>query len=463
MESRLLRELPSIDELLRSDSLAAALSAHSARLVTEAARFALDRLRREIISGQRDTLSGEDINSAVMDRIGEMSRPRVRAVVNATGTVLHTNIGRALLAREAAEVVGLAAQRNINLELDLETGERGERDSLVEDLLTRLTGAEDACVVNNNAAAVLITLNTLAEGKDVIISRGELIEIGGSFRLPEIIKKSGCVLREVGTTNRTHPKDYTGAVTADSALIFKAHTSNFRVVGFTAEVELKDLVAIARERGLFVVEDLGSGSLMDLSVYGLPREPVVSDRVGTGADIVTFSGDKLLGGPQAGLIVGRKAIIDKIRKNPLKRALRADKLTLSALDATLRLYLNKESLPERLPTLRFMTRGIEEIEKTALRASEILKARLGPSFGVSVEDGESVVGAGSLPGHVLPTKVIAITHEKQKPERIFNMFLHNNPPVLGRVNRERFLLDMRTIENPEDVVPAGDLGSSEIS
>ncbi len=453
MKNSLLRELPSIDELVRSECLAEASSIYSASLVTEAARYALDRLRKEIISGQREALSADEINSAVLGRVNAMLRPRVIPLVNATGTILHTNIGRALLSREAAEAVGLAAERNINLEFDLEIGERGERDSLVEDLLKRLTGAEAACVVNNNAAAVLITLNTLAEGKEVIISRGELIEIGGSFRLPEIIKKSGCVLKEVGTTNRTHPKDYTGALTPDSALIFKAHTSNYTVVGFTAEVDLKDLVAIARERGVFVVEDLGSGSLIDLSVYGLPREPVVSERVGTGVDIVTFSGDKLLGGPQAGLIVGRRDIVDKIRKNPLKRALRADKLTLSALEATLRLYLNKDSLPERLPTLRFMTRSVEEIEKTAIKAGKTLKTHLGPSFLISVEDGESVVGAGSLPGHSLPTSVIAITHETKKPEKIFEIFLHNDPPILGRVKRGRFLLDMRTIENPEDVIP----------
>jgi len=452
MKNSLLRELPSIDELLRSERLAGTLSAYSVPLVTEAARNTLDRLRKEIISGQRETLSDDEISAAVIGKIEEILRPGVVPVVNATGTILHTNIGRALLCKEAADAVRLAAEKNINLEFDLATGERGERDSLVEDLLKRLTGAEAACVVNNNAAAVLITLNTLAEGKDVVISRGELIEIGGSFRLPEIIKKSGCVLKEVGTTNRTHPKDYTDALT-DSALILKAHTSNYKVVGFTTEVELKDLVAMARKRNVYAVEDLGSGSLIDLSVYGLPREPLVSESIGTGVDIVTFSGDKLLGGPQAGIIAGRRDIVDKIRKNPLKRALRADKFTLSALEATLRLYLNQDTLPQRLPTLRFMTRSVGDIEKTAMKASELLKARLGHSFKIGVEDNESVVGAGSLPGQSLPTKVVAITHNTEKAEKIFEMFLHNDPPILGRIKREKFLLDMRTIEKSEDVVP----------
>jgi L-seryl-tRNA(Ser) seleniumtransferase len=454
MKNSLLRELPSIDELLRSERLAAILSAYSVPLVTEAARTTLDRLRKEIITGQRETLSDDEISSAVIGLVEEMIRPGVVPVINATGTILHTNIGRALLSKEAADAVRLAAEKNINLEFDLATGERGERDGLVEGLLKRLTGAEAACVVNNNAAAVLITLNTLAEGKEVVISRGELIEIGGSFRLPEIIKKSGCVLKEVGTTNRTHLKDYTDALTG-SALILKAHTSNYRVVGFTAEVELKDLVAISRERKVYLVEDLGSGSLIDLSFYGLPREPLVSESVGTGVDIVTFSGDKLLGGPQAGLIAGRREIVDKIRKNPLKRALRADKFTLSALEATLRLYLNRDTLAQRLPTLRFMTRSVEEIGKIARRAAELLKARLGPSFEIGVEDNESVVGAGSLPGHSLPTKVVAITHKTEKAEKIFEMFLHNDPPILGRVKKEKFLLDMRTVEMPEDVVPLG--------
>ncbi len=457
MKKSLLRELPSIDEILRGAELAEASSVYSTSLITEASRSVLDSLRKEIISGKRDVFSIEEINHLVLERVKDILRPKITRVINASGTILHTNIGRALLSKEAAQAVKLSAESNINLEFDLSTGERGERDNLVEDLLERLTGAEAACVVNNNAAAVLITLNTLAEGREVIISRGELIEIGGSFRLPEIIRKSGCILTEVGTTNRTHPEDYTRAVTNNSALIFKAHTSNYKVVGFTAEVELGDLVDIARKNGVFVVEDLGSGSLIDLTEYGLPGEPVVRDRVSTGADVVTFSGDKLLGGPQAGLIVGRKDIVDKIKNNPLKRALRADKITLSALEATLRLYLNKESLPEMLPTLRFMTRDLRAIEETALKARELLKSRLGPSFKISVENGESVVGAGSLPGHNIPTKVIAITHGIKKPENIFKLFIHSRPPILGRVKKEKFLLDMRTIENPEDAVPSGPL------
>ncbi|MBI5344873.1 MAG: L-seryl-tRNA(Sec) selenium transferase, partial [Deltaproteobacteria bacterium] len=321
--------------------------------------------------------------------------------------------------------------------------------------MRRLTRAEASCVVNNNAAAVLITLNTLAEGKEVIISRGELIEIGGSFRLPEIIKKSGCILREVGTTNRTHEKDYAGAVNANTALIFKAHRSNYTVSGFTSEVDLKGLVEIGRRHGLPVVEDLGSGALLDLAAWGLPYEPVVGERVEIGADVVTFSGDKLLGGPQAGLIAGKKQVIDRIKSNPLKRALRADKLTLAALEATLRLYLNPDKLGKKLPALKAMTRSLDDIEEAADKAASLLKNALGRDFTVAVLDTASQIGGGSLPGHDLPTKAVAITHKSIGPEKIYRMFLGNDTPIAGRVHKEMFLLDMRTVERAEDVLLTG--------
>ncbi len=452
MSKELLRNIPSVDEVLRSDELTRVRQVYSAALTADATRGALDGLRKDALSGARPDLSLSNIARLVEGRIEALLRPSVMRVVNATGTILHTNIGRAILSEEAQKAVARAGG-SVNVELDLATGGRGERDAHVEALIKRLTGAEAACVVNNNAAAVLLTLNTCADGREVVISRGELIEIGGSFRLPEIIKKSGCILKEVGTTNRTHPKDYSGAVTDKTALLFKAHTSNYRVVGFTSGVSLKEIVRIGRNKGVPVVEDLGSGALVDLSSYGLPKEPLVSESIKDGADIVTFSGDKLLGGPQSGIIAGKKEFVDRIRSNPLKRALRADKLTIAGIEATLRLYLDPDKLVDRLPVLRHMTRGLPDIEGAAQKAKGLIKDALGTGYTVEVEDGESVVGGGSLPGHVIPTKVVAITHPTIKPEEIFRRFLGGTPPIIGRVNKDRFLLDLRTVEDAGDVVP----------
>lgn len=450
----LLRAIPGVDELLKDPYLGAPLIEHGASIVTEAVRSALDDLRTGVLGGAVTEVTGGLIRAMVDDNIASLTRPSLRKVINATGTIIHTNIGRAILSTEAAEAVRSSALCNTNLEFDLATGERGERDVHVEELIKRLTGAEAATVVNNNAAAVLLTLNTLAEGREVIISRGELIEIGGSFRLPEIIKKSGCVMREVGTTNRTHPADYLSAITPDTALIFKAHTSNYRVVGFTAGVSLGELAVIGKKHSVPVVEDLGSGSLIDLASYGLPDEPTAGESIRAGADIITFSGDKLLGGPQAGIIAGKKVLIDLIRRNPLKRAVRADKLTLAGLVATLRLYLDPARLASKLPTLRYMTRGLGEIEAVALRAAELLRAFLGEGFTVSVESGESVVGAGAMPGRHIPTKVVSVSHVAYGPDKIAARFLSAKTPILGRINRDRFILDMRTIDDANDVVPS---------
>lgn len=451
MDSEALRGLPSVDELLRADELQAYIRASSAALVAGNLRAALDEIRSQINSGNRGGAARDEIIAMTIEKIVLLLRPSVRRVINASGTILHTNIGRAVLSDEAAEAVQLAAKGNINLEIDLSTGERGERDGLVEGLIKRLTGAEAAVVVNNNAAAVLLSLNTLSEGREVIISRGELIEIGGSFRLPEIIKKSGCVLKEVGATNRTHPKDYESAISPDTAIILKAHTSNYRIVGFTSEVGLKELSSIGRRHGIPVMEDLGSGSLVDLSAYGLPVEPTVRESLEDGADLVTFSGDKLLGGPQAGIIAGKKDLIDKIRKNHLKRALRADKLTLAGLEATFRLYLNPESLSERLPALRHMARTVSEIEKAAAEAKAVLGVALGPDYSITIEDNETQVGGGSLPGKLLPTKVLSITSPSRGARGIFEALLSGEPAILGRINRDRVLLDMRTVDSPEDL------------
>lgn len=454
VKNELLRGLPSVDELAREEGLKKAASLHSAALVVEAARVALKEVRAGIASGERSAFSKDELVALTLAKAASMTGPTIKKIINASGTVIHTNIGRAILSREAIDAVGFAASNNTNLEFDLGSGERGDRDSLVEEKLKRLTGAEAATIVNNNAAAVLLTLNTLAEGREVIISRGELIEIGGSFRLPEIIKKSGCVLKEVGTTNRTHPNDYRKAINANTALILKAHTSNYRVVGFTAEVGLKELAEIGKEFVIPVVEDLGSGSLVDLSEYGVPKEPVVAESVANGADIVTFSGDKLLGGPQAGIAVGKKALVERLKKNHLKRALRADKLTLSALEATLRLYLNRDTLTDKLPTLRYLSRPLAEIEGIAVKAAKLLTAALGKGYIIRIEDGESMAGGGALPDRGLPTRVISITHPDIRPDEIFKLFLDNDPAILGRVNKDRFLLDMRTVDDPLSIVPS---------
>jgi L-seryl-tRNA(Ser) seleniumtransferase len=385
--------------------------------------------------------------------IADEDRSPLRSVVNATGTILHTNLGRALLAKAAIEEIARVAATPVTLEYDLNEGGRGDRDEVVEAELRQLTGAEAATVVNNNAAAVLLALNTLADGKEGVVSRGELIEIGGSFRIPDVMRKSGVVLREVGTTNRTHVQDYAEAITPQTGVLLKVHPSNYRIIGFTSAVDLADLVALGRTHRVPVMEDLGAGALIDLSAYGLPKEPVVAERVAAGADVVTFSGDKLLGGPQAGLIVGRKEIIGQIKKNPLKRALRPDKLTLAALSATLRLYRRSPALLAEIPTLRILTRPLVEIEAIAFQALSLLRVHLGEGFHLAVEDANAQIGSGALPEEKLPSRVIAIRHPQLSGEKIAARFRASDPPILGRIRDDAFLLDLRGIFAAEELVP----------
>jgi L-seryl-tRNA(Ser) seleniumtransferase len=350
------------------------------------------------------------------------------------------------LAESAIEAIETAARSAVNLEYDLETGGRGDRDTIVEDEICALTGAEAATVVNNNAAAVVLALNSLAEGREVIVSRGEMVEIGGSFRLPDVMARSGAILREVGTTNRTHPRDYADAIGPQTALLLKVHPSNYRVVGFTSEVTLEDLVEIGRARGIDVIEDLGAGALIDLTGYGIPREPIVRDRIAAGAAVVTFSGDKLLGGPQAGVLVGRRAALERIRRNPLKRALRCDKLTLAALAATLRLYLRSRDLRNELPTLRILGRRASEIASIAPRARDIVAERLGPGYLVEVVEAASQVGSGAMPAEELKSVALRVTHPQKSANAIAAMF--RRARIIGRVADDSFQLDLRTIEDP---------------
>jgi L-seryl-tRNA(Ser) seleniumtransferase len=451
-----LRELPAVSRLLAHPTTGRLLGRFNREYVVQGCRDILDELRRAISQGHAvdpAALEAESILARLESRLGATEDAGLQRVVNATGTVLHTNLGRALLARAATEAVVRAATQAVNLEYDLTQGERGTREQTIEDLLMDLTGAEAADVVNNNAAAVWLALNTLASGKEVIVSRGELIEIGGAFRIPEIMARSGAILKEVGTTNRTHPADYENAITERTALLLKVHTSNYRIVGFVAEVGLPDLVTIGRRHGIPVMEDLGSGALVDLSRYGLPKEPTVAERIALGADIVTFSGDKALGGPQAGLVAGRAAWVNQMSRNPLHRVVRCGKLTIAALEATLRLYRESAYIIQDIPALRAFARPLTEIEDTARRALPALASALGPGFRVSVEDSTSQMGSGALPTEEIPTKVIAVEHDFLGAHRIAGRFRQARPPIIGRVKDDWFLLDARTILDPLDLVP----------
>jgi len=451
-----LRELPAVDRLLAHARTQALLARFSRPYVLRRCREILDELRREIKKGhpfEPGALGEERILDRLEETINAARDLGLTRVVNATGTILHTNLGRALLPQSAIEAVCRAGTSAVNLEYDLAVGERGRREQVIEELLVDLTGAEAATVVNNNAAAVLLALNTLASGKEVIVSRGELIEIGGAFRIPEIMARSGAVLREVGTTNRTHAADYERAITGNTGLLLKVHTSNYRVVGFVADVGLADLVAIGKNHAIPVMEDLGSGALVDLSQYGLPKEPVVAERISLGADIVTFSGDKVLGGPQAGLVVGTSTCVSQLSRNPLHRALRCGKLTIAALEATLRLYRESATLAEDLPTLRMFTRSLAEMETVGRQVMPALSEALGSGFRLSLQDSTSQVGSGALPTEEIPTKAIAVEHDGMGANHVAERFRLARPPIIGRIKDDRFLLDLRTIFDPDDLIP----------
>jgi L-seryl-tRNA(Ser) seleniumtransferase len=453
--ANLLREIPSVDALLKHPRCETLLARYNREYVTSKCREIVDELRTELRhgKGRTDELKEESILIRVENRIRAESTPGLVRVVNATGTILHTNLGRALLPQAAIDAMTAVAGYPINLEYDLAAGKRGRREEMIQRLLVELTGAEGATVVNNNAAAVLLGLNTFAQGKEVIVSRGELIEIGGAFRIPEVMAKSGAILKEVGSTNRTHPADYENAISDRTALLLKVHTSNYKVVGFTSEVTLDQLVAIGKKHNIPVMEDLGSGALIDLSRYGLPKEPIVSERIRAGADVVTFSGDKILGGPQAGLMVGRREWVERINKNHLQRALRCGKLTLAALEATLRLYRQAPDIIQAIPTLRAFTRSVDEIRQFGEAVLPRLQAALGDGFRFLLEDSTSQIGSGALPTEELPSLAISIDHPELGATAIAEKFRGANPPIIGRINDNRFLLDLRTIFDPEDVIP----------
>src|SRR6267154_3770365 len=449
-----LQQLPSVDRLLRLAPVRGLIERHGHTLVAAQCRVLLAQLRQRASLDAGDLQDGA-LAQALREHCARALAPRLRRVINLTGTVIHTNLGRALLADEAiARIVALMAAPN-NLEFDLDSGGRGDRDSLVESLLCELTGAQAATVVNNNAAAVLLTLAALARSKQVIVSRGELVEIGGAFRMPDVMRAAGVRLVEVGTTNATHLADYQGAIGEHTALIMKVHLSNYSIDGFTSAVSEAQLAPLARASHLALACDLGSGSLVDLSSYGLPREPLPRDMIESGCDVVTFSGDKLLGGPQAGLIVGNAKAIGRIRANPLKRALRVSKLPLAALEATLRLYLAPEKLPERLPTLRLLCRPQSTILALAHRLREPVAQALSPRYSVEVVEMASQIGSGSLPVDRLPSgglRIAPLAVRRKGTGSALNeltAILRGLPePVIGRVNEDALQLDLRCLEDP---------------
>ncbi len=446
----LLRALPSVGRVLEMAAAQGLLARYPRALVRDAAREALDELRREILDGREPEVGEEAVLERAVEIVERWLAPRLRRVINATGVVIHTGLGRAPLAPAAIEAIRQTAAGYCNLEVVLETGRRGHRHDLVAELLCRVTGAEAAAVVNNNAGAVLLVLRELAAGRKVIVSRGQLIEIGGAFRLPEIMAQSGCELVEVGTTNRTRLDDYERAIDQEAAAILVAHHSNYRIVGFFEEPELAQLADLAHSAGLVLIHDLGSGALVDMRRLGAAKEPTAQESLAAGADVVCFSGDKLLGGPQAGIILGRKELIERIRRNPLARALRVDKLCLAALEATLQLYLDPERALSEVPVLRAIGEPLENVRRRAVRVLEALRAGVPAGVHVKVEEEAGRAGGGSLPEEDIPSAVVKVwPPEGLGPDEVARRLRLGKPAVFPRVADDAVVLDMRTVREDE--------------
>ncbi|MBO1518225.1 L-seryl-tRNA(Sec) selenium transferase [Oceanisphaera pacifica] len=445
-------DLPALDKVLHQPELKPCIQQYGLTLVTQQLRELLAHLRTQALSQQLPLakVTADHIIEQLLAKLEQITRSELKTVINLTGTVLHTNLGRALLPDSAVQAVAQVLTQPTNLEFDLNTGKRGDRDTLVEALICDLTEAEAATVVNNNAAAVLLMLSALAPQKDVIVSRGELVEIGGSFRIPDIMSSAGSTLKEVGTTNRTHYADYERAIGEQTAMLMKVHCSNYAVVGFTKETALSQLVTLGQQHHIPVTMDLGSGTLVDLAQWGLPHEPTVKEILQSGVDLVTFSGDKLLGGPQAGFIVGRKILIDKIKKHPLKRALRVGKLTMAALESVLALYRSPEYLPERLTTLSLLTREQSDIAQQAKQLQPSLQQAVGQDFEVSCEPMYSQIGSGAMPVESLPSFGLVIRYLGQaKASRHIMQLerkLRTQPlPIIGRIHKDALYLDCRCL------------------
>jgi len=447
-----LRQLPGIDSLLAKAGADPAGRQFPKSVLVKAVRETVDAQRRIILTiadGEEMVhLSEAQLLEEALAHAAQLHEYQLKRIINATGIVIHTNLGRSCLAPEAIEHVVAAAGRYSNLEFDLATGKRGSRYTIVEALICELTGAEAAMVVNNNAGAVLLCLDTLAHGREVVISRGELVEIGGSFRIPDVMTKSGAQLKEVGTTNRTHPRDYEQAIGSETGLLLKVHTSNYAIQGFTSDVSLTELVALGTKFNLPVMEDLGSGSLLTLSNPGLASEPTVQDSIKAGTDVITFSGDKLLGGPQAGFIVGKKPIIDQVKNNPLTRALRIDKLTLAAMEATLKLYRD-ESATLKIPTLRMLAETASEVGARAKALKHQLEALDQSRLSIEVLDMSSKAGGGSLPLIELPSRGVGIRVDTVSVNTVERSLRSGHPPIIGRIEKDMFIMDPRTLQDDE--------------
>jgi L-seryl-tRNA(Ser) seleniumtransferase len=452
-QKALLRRLPGVDYLLDLVNRQAFAENIPHAVVVDSIRRVIDNRRKQILANNsaigQESVSDAQMIEAVKHSVQQAMAPNLRRTINATGIVVHTNLGRSLLAAEVIDHLVTIASRYSNLEYDLVAGRRGSRYSNVESLICEISGAEAALAVNNNAGAVLLSLDTLARDKEVIVSRGELVEIGGSFRVPDVMAKSGSILKEVGTTNRTHLRDYTNAIGPQTGLLLKVHTSNYSVVGFTAEVSLPQLVNLGAEHQLPVMEDLGSGTFIDFSKYGLLKEPTVQESVKAGTDVITFSGDKLLGGPQAGIIVGKKKIIDAIKNNPMTRALRVDKLTLTALEGTLRLYREEEKATRLIPTLRMIMLPLADVQNRARGLADRLKQIGGPRLHIQLLKRASKTGGGALPLMELPSLCLGLQVDGLSPNALEKMMRTNEPPIIGRIEDDMFVMDPRTIQQDE--------------
>lgn len=446
MNRHLLRHIPKVDELLQDKAILVLLEHSPRRIVVEAIRKVLEELRQAILQDGLQEFSQQNLIDRIRAGVLVRIQRHLKRVINGTGIIVHTNLGRSNLSQKAIEAVVETAGHYSNLEYDLQKGQRGSRYSHVEETLCELLGCEAALVVNNNAAAVLLALSTLGKGKEAIVSRGELVEIGGSFRIPDVMQQGGCVLREVGTTNRTHLRDYEQALNENTALILKVHTSNYRIVGFTKSVSLQDLKMLALKAGVPLVEDMGSGLLISLMPYGLVDEPTVQESLTAGVDVITFSGDKLLGGPQAGIIVGKKPYIEAMKKHPLNRALRIDKMTLAALEATLMHYRDTHDALTAIPTLRAIAVTVSELYDKAERLLALLQKAAIPADIIATA---SQVGGGALPVQDLPSYGVALQLAGYSPNQLEETLRKGTPPIIGRIVKEQYLLDVRTLEEEE--------------